>query len=262
LTGHEFAFAGQSLDPAYRQGAERDVPDFDFALPASPYRILTRRTALHGNNRPDDFEPAFFDMGPFQITYNFSRAIRDNTFPLRGMLPLSGKGKARGTYGAGGWSYRMLYEFLCGAYNGGYPFIDTYFGQVFKTRAVYTGFKQIYAVIQEDINAEQLAIFMSLPLKADGTPDMRYAVSKRYKDFKVWQDPIRKQDCKRLAEAIRKDIVVCLSTGHIPLTKSSVSKRTAEARAKLVGLNPSRFFFASGQLIGHLNIYVEVGRAA
>jgi hypothetical protein len=103
---------------------------------------------------------------------------------------------------------------------------------------------------------------MSLPLKNDGTPDMRYMASKRYKDFKVWQDPIVRQDCKNIAEAIRQDIVVCLSTGHIPLNRKQVSKRTKEARAKLAGLNPSRFFFASGQLIRHLNIYVEVGRAA
>jgi hypothetical protein len=156
----------------------------------------------------------------------------------------------------------MLYEFLCEAYNGGYPFVDTYFGQVFKTRTVYTGFKNIYGTIQEDINAEQLNLFMSLPLKSDGTPDMRYTASKRYKDFKVWQDPIVRQDCKRFAEAIRDDIGVCLSTGRIPLRKAAVSKRTRDAREKLVGLDPSRFFFASGQLIRHLNIYVEVGGLA
>jgi hypothetical protein len=253
-------FAGESLDEGYRRGTALDVPDFDFAAPSSSHPIMTRRTALHGNNRPDDFEPEFFDMGPFQITYNFSRAVRRNTFPLRNTSPH--QPKATGEYGASGWSYRMLYEFLCEAYNGGYPFVDTYFGQVFKTRAVYIELKRIYDTIQEDINAEQLTIFMSLPLKNDGTPDMRYAVSKRYKDFKVWQDPIVKQDCKRLAGAVRDDIVDCLSTGRIPLRKASVSKKTKEAREKLVGLDPEQFFFASGQLIRHLNIYVEVGRAA
>jgi hypothetical protein len=260
LAGRELMFAGESLDRDYRRGTELDVPDFDFAAPASPHRIMTRRVALRGNNRPDDFEPEFFDMGPFQITYNFSRAVRRNDFPLRSALPYSPK--AAGEYGAGGWSFRMLYEFLCEAYNGGYPFVDTYFGQVFKTRSVYAALKGIYDTIQEDINAEQLSIFMALPLKKDGTPDMRYAASKRYKDFKVWQDPIIKQDCKRLAKSIRDDIVVCLSTGRIPLRKAAVSKRTREAREKLVGLNPSRFFFASGQLIRHLNVYVEVGRMA
>jgi hypothetical protein len=138
--------------------------------------------------------------------------------------------------------------------------VDTYFDQVFKTRAVYAEFKSIYDTIQENINAEQFNLFMSLPLKSDGTPDMRYSESKRYKDFKVWQDPIVRQDCKSIAEAIRKDIIVCLSTGRIPLKKKAVSGRTREAREKLVGLDPSRFFFASGQLIRHLSMYVEVGR--
>jgi hypothetical protein len=252
-------FAGESLGLDYRRGTELDVPGFDFAAPASVHRIMTRRVALRGNNRLDDFEPEFFDMGPFQITYNFSRAVRKNNFPLKNALPY--RPKATGEYGADGWSFRMLYEFLCEAYNGGYPVVDTYFDQIFKTRSVYTEFKGIYDTIQEDINAEQLNLFMSLPLKSDGTPDMRYTVSKRYKDFKVWQDPIVKQDCKRLAEAIRQDIVVCLSTGRIPLRKKAVSSRTREAREKFVGLDPSRFFFASGQLISHLNIYVEVGRA-
>jgi hypothetical protein len=260
LTGRELAFAGESIDPDYRHGTHLDVPDFDFALPASPHLIMTRRVALHGNNRPGDFVPEFFDMGPFQITYNFSRAIRDNLFPAKGALPY--KPKVMGEYGARGWSYRMLYEFLCEAYNGGYPFVDTYFGQVFKTRSVYMKFKRIYETVQEHINTERQTILMSLPHKKDGTPDMRYKASKRYKDYKVWQDPVIKRDCKDIAGEIRDDIAVCLENGHIRLSKKKVSKKTEEARAKLIGLNPSRFFFASGRLIRHLNIYVEVGRTA
>jgi hypothetical protein len=91
---------------------------------------------------------------------------------------------------------------------------------------------------------------------------MRYTASKRYKDFKVWQDPIMRQDCKKLAEAVRKDIIACLSTGRIPLRKKAVSARTRGSRERLAGLDPSRFFFASGQLIRHLYIYVVVWMAA
>jgi hypothetical protein len=57
---------------------------------------MTRRVALHGNNRPGDFEPEFFDMGPFQVTYNFSHAIRKNNFPLKSALPY--QPKATGEY--------------------------------------------------------------------------------------------------------------------------------------------------------------------
>jgi hypothetical protein len=219
---------------------------------------MTRRVALRGDGGHGISEPGLFSMGPFQITYNFSHGIRKNRFPVRGVSLR----KHKGEYGAAGWSYRLLYEFLCEAYNNGELFIDTYFDRVFKTRSVYSEFRSIYDTIQEDINAEELRIVSSLPRKKDGTPDMRYTESKRYKDFKVWKNPIVKQDCKRIAEAMRQDIVVCLSIGRIPLRKRSVSKKAAEAREKLVGLDPERFFFASGELIRHLNIYVEVGKVA
>jgi hypothetical protein len=222
---------------------------------------MTRRVALRGNNSPTDFEPEFFDMGPFQITYNFSRAIRNNTFPLKNALPFNPK--VKGEYGARGWTFRLLYEFLCAVYNGGYPFVDTYFDQVFKTRPEYGVLKDIYADIQADINAEQQMLYEALPKTKDGErPDERYSAYKRYKDFKVWQDPIVRQDCKRVSEAIRKDIIVCLSTGRIPLARKTVADATKKTRAQFSGLNPSAFFFASGELIRHVNIYVEIGRAA
>jgi hypothetical protein len=261
LAGKELMFAGGNLDWGYRRAAGVDTPDFDFAASVLPHKIITRRIVLRGNNAPEDFEPEFFDMGPFQITYNFSRAVRKNTFPLKNALSL--RPKVKGEYGADGWSFRMLYEFLCEFYNGGRPFVDVYFERIFKTRSVYARLKSIYSTIQDDINEEQLALFMSLPLRKDGMPDMRYAASRSFKDFKAWQNPIVKQDCKDLAKDIRNDIVVCLSTGRIPLRKQQVSRRgTGQARARFVGLHPSQFFFASGQLIRHLNIYVEVGKAS
>jgi hypothetical protein len=257
LRGKELMFAQESLDKDYRRGTELDIPNFDFAAPKTEHPVMTRRVAMKYKNRPEDFKPEFFDMGAFQITYNFSSAIRKNNFPLSSALPF--RSKATGEYGANGFSFRLLYEFLCEAYNGNEPFIDTYFKQVFRTRAVYADFKGIYDVIQDDINAEQLALFMGLPLKADGTPDMRYTESRKFMNFKAWQDPIIRQDCKRMAAAIRQDIIVCLSTGRIPLRKQSVSTQAQKRRAMLLNLDPKRFFFASGQLINHLNIYVEIG---
>jgi hypothetical protein len=261
LTGKELMFARESINKDYRRGTELDVPDFDFTAPASTHPIMTRRTGLQYNNNPDDFEPEFFNMGPFQITYNFSHGIRKNNFALKNALPFQ-PGITK-EYGASGWSFRMLYEFLCEAYNNGMPFIDAYFDRVFKTRPVYAEFTAVYETIQDDINNEQFDLFSRLPLKADGTPDMRFAVSKRYMDFKVWQDPIIRQDCKMLAKAIRADIEVCLSTGRLPLRGKEgarVSSRTRKLRGKLGGMiHADRLFYASGQLIRHLNIYVEIG---
>jgi hypothetical protein len=269
LTKAERMFARQSLDRGYRRNTELDVPDFDFIAPASEHTIMSRYVATPGPNArvgkiPANWGADFFAMDPSQITYNFSSAIRKNNFPVKAALPLS-PGIMK-QYGASGWSFRMLYEFLSDAYNGGVPFIDTYFARVFKTRPVYTRFREIHETIQDDINEERLALFMALPLKADGTPDMRYAASKKFMDFKVWQDPIIRQGCESVAAAIRTDVELCLRTGRLSLQGregANVSQATAKMRAELGGMiHPNRLFYASGQLIRHLKVYVEVGGIA
>jgi len=263
LTDKELMFAQEGLDRVYRRNTELDVPDFDFAAPKTKHPIMTRRIAMQYLRSPEDFEPDYFSMGAFQITYNFSHAVRKNTFPVKDALPFNRK--AVKEYGAAGWSFRMLYEFLCEAYNGGVPFVDTYFESVFRTRSVYSRFLSIYDEIQDAINNERFNLLQSVPLKADGTPDMRYAMSKKFMDFKVWQDPFIRQGCKRIAAEIRHDIEVCLSTGKLPLRGkegATVSRKTKKLRNELAGLNPSRLFYASGQLIKHLNVYIEIGDRA
>ena len=260
LTDKELAFAKESLERKYAHWGERSVPEFDFLLPIVGRPIMDRNIAMRFNRATTDFSPEYFDMGPFQVTYNFSDAVRKNNFPVKNALFSD---RAVGEYGAPGWSFRMLYEFLCEVFNGGVPFVDTYFGQLFKTRPVYRRFLSIYDDIQQDIDEEQVDLYANLPLKADGTPDMRYTASKRFKDFRVWQDPIIRQGCQRVAGEIRADIETCLRTGRLPLRSkegATVSHKTREMRSKLGGMvHANRLFFASGQLIRNLNIYVEIG---
>ena len=262
LTGRELMFAQKGLDEHYRLGYERSMPVFDFTAPDANHPIMTRRIAKQ-YPKPDDFEPEYFNMGQFQITYNFSHAVRKNNFPVKDALFLGSK--AVKEYGASGWSFRMLYEFLCSTYNNNVLFIDTYFDKVFKTRPVHSRFLAIYDDIQDAINNEQFELFQSVPLKNDGTPDMRHAASKKFMDFKAWQDPIIKQRCKRIAGEIRHDIEVCLSTGKLPLNGrrgSNVSPTTEKIRREFAGFHPNRLFYASGQLIKHLNVFVEIGENA
>jgi hypothetical protein len=124
----------------------------------------------------------------------------------------------------------------------------------------------IYDNIQDNINAEQLDLFQGVPLKNDGTPDERYTSSKKFLDFKVWQDPIIKQGCKSIAAEIRNDIVGCLYKGKILMSgraSPTVSRDTQKLRTRLMGMrHPNRLFFASGRLISHLNIYVAIGKDA
>jgi hypothetical protein len=84
-------------------------------------------------------------------------------------------------------------------------------------------------------------------------------VNKRYSALEVWKNPVRQTECARAAADIKRDIVSCLSSGRIPLRKSTVSEATMKARSRFVGIIGDKFFFASGQLIEHLQIYVELG---
>ena len=112
--------------------------------------------------------------------------------------------------------------------------------------------------ISEAIAIERAALLESVPLKMDGTPNMWYNVSKHFMNFKVWQDPIIKAECVDVAEDIRDDIVRCLSTGKIPLRKQAVSLSTEKTRERFAGLDARQYFYASGQLIEHLSVYVEL----
>jgi len=186
----------------------------------------------------------------YQITYSFSNAVRNNIFPGISGVPI--------TYGAKGFTYRMLYEFLCNSYNNGVYFIDTYFEYIFRQRAVFEQFDSIGSEIRNSIIAEYKQQKSSVPKKKDGSPDMRYNRSKDFKRYKAWQDPIIIQKVKQVSEAIQRDIIVCLSTGRIPLAKRSVSDETMRKRARISGMTGSKFFYASGQLIEHLRIFIHL----
>jgi hypothetical protein len=264
LRGREALFAKQSLAEAYREGASMDVPAFDFTAPDSRFAIKTRRTAVRHKMNSEDFEPDFFDMGPFQITYKFPSARRNNRFPLLNPPVTKGRGVPKGEYGAPGWSFRMLYEFLCASYNNGELFIDTYFASVFKMRPVYRRLLDIYKTIQRDIDAEQKSLYEALPRRKDGLlPDRRFREFKKFSDFRVWGSPVIKSECGRLAAAIRTDIEECLRTGILPLRGGKNARVAAKwqlVRAGLGGMvHLSRLFYASGQLIQSLQIFVEIG---
>jgi hypothetical protein len=244
-------FAREKLSRYYSFDEALGTPVFDFVADDEPQPIMTRHIGLRGTG----VEKEFWSVGKFQITYNFSSAARDNWLPLR-------KG-GMGTYGEA-FSYRLLYEYLSGLFNGGEPFIDTYFQGVWKTQRVYRDFLEMQDKIRDDINNEQYAMMEALPKRKDGLPDMRYAESRKYLDFKVWQDPVIKENCDELAEAIRANIIACLRYGV--LVRRRASDATMRTRRRFRGLHPDQLFYASGRLIEHLNIFVEIaggrGRSA
>jgi hypothetical protein len=139
------------------------------------------------------------------------------------------------------------------------PFVDTYFKNIFKTRSVYERFRRIRADIKKQVSAEKKA------LEEQMWRNMRHEVFqpllRRYREYTVWRNPIVKRACAELARDIRNDIVVCLSTGRIPLNFTP-SARTLKRRREFVGFDSKHGFYASGSLIRHLNIYIELAKDA
>ena len=232
---------------------------------ASPTRSEKKFIDAAGNNSmnyfipdEDDEDDVLMTRGvgvktdQYQITYNFSSNIRQNIF-----LTINGKTRK---YGVGGISFRLLYEFLCEHFNGGEYFIDTYFNQTFETRSVHAELDTLNDSVAEAVDAAKEELLSRVPMKKDGTPNMRFNISKLFMNFAFWQKPIVRSECARVAEAIRKDIVRCLSTSQLPLRKQAVSKKTALERAKMPSLDAHQFFYASGSLINSLSIYVELKR--
>jgi hypothetical protein len=192
--------------------------------------------------------------GGVQVTYSFSSAVRDEVFAKRDS---NGIGK----YGVHGISFRLLYDFLCEQFNSGVYFIDTYFDSIFDTRPEYEELSQLNDNIIEDIEEERIDLLANSVYRVNGELDMRYAVNKRYVSLETWKNPVRKAECARVAHDIQDDIVLCLANGRIPLTKQAVATSTVKTRERLVGLFGDRMFYASGQLIKHLKIYVELSEA-
>jgi hypothetical protein len=231
----------------------------------SPLTVLvpTRYIAFDTTNPANDFDVnvlgatdprVFMQDNDFQVTYSFSRAIRDNKFNFVGLLP-----KPQGEYGTPGITFRQLYDFLCTEYNGGERFIDTYFQQIFPTSPVGRQFAAFEEQTKEDLTNEYfdraMAALARKTTKA-GLPNMTTREGKYLKDFDVWKKATVISRLGRIREEVRGEIIASLSTGKIPLLHRN-SPATLKARAKL-GLNVGSVFFASGQLIRDIQIDIRM----
>ena len=162
-------------------------------------------------------------------------------------------------YGGNSVTLRRLYLILCEKLNGGIFFIDTYFESVYP----YT-VKSIVDASLESIKAELLEVANAELEEAvatkKGSLDIRYksnrgmkAKIKRYEQFaSAWED----SQGEYLANIIKEDIVSCLESGQIPLLFSN-DIRTERIKKRL-GLSLDTRFFATGQLIESLQLFVKI----
>ena len=190
----------------------------------------------------------FVEDFDWQITYKFSRAKRDNDF----------SGHA---YGGNNVTFRRLYLILCEHFNNGVYFIEDYFETVYpRTLKPYVD-KKLETVKSELLDVANMEIG-ELRYTKSGNLDRRYKinrnVSERIKDYESFAQAWEADVGEELARLIKEDIISSLRTGQIPLSTKVLSNSTKEAR-KRAGLPDDPRFYASGQLIKHIDIYVSIG---
>lgn len=198
---------------------------------------------------PEDMS-VFTDMDfDWQITYKFPSTPHNNISPL---------GKV---YGGANVSYRRLYLILCEHFNDGDFFVDEYFNSVYPGSWVkdtvdvaLNNLKDEFVYYAEDIT-EGAKLTKTGRLSRTQKGYRKYA--RALKDWSLlareWED--KKGD--ELADLIRNDIIRALANGEIPLNRS-LSSATREKRAK-VGYDEEPLFYAMGDLIEHIQLYVKIG---
>ncbi len=194
--------------------------------------------------------PVFTDMDfDWQITYNFPSTPHNNKSPLDKV------------YGGANVSYRRLYLILCERFNGGEFFVDEYFKSVYP----YSWVKDTVDVELNNMKDELLYYADDLTEGARITRTGK--LDKRQKDYGKYEQALNEwsayardwEDSKgeELAQLIKDDIIKSLANGEIPLLHS-LSIKTQNKRIQ-VGYDPEPSFYAMGDLIEHLQLFVKIG---
>ena len=186
----------------------------------------------------------------FQITYKFRAGIRRVMF--NGIK-----------YGSYPMTFRRLYELLCQHFNSGNYFIEQYFDSVYVSNGMKARVDEELAEVKEYLVQIAESYIGNVRIKADGTLDRRYKDNKGLKTRLRAYEKFAKQwenvKGKEIADLIKEDIISSLATGALPLSKTWLSKETMEKRIKAGLDSPMSVFYASGQLINNLILYVRIG---
>jgi hypothetical protein len=202
--------------------------------------------SMYIKNNPDKYEESYFkafdelktrrtfkikNKKDFEVFYSFSNAIRGNR-----------------RYGNSNWSARFLYEFLCVRFNGGERFVDTYLERLFPSRPVFLLMEALVEKVQTDIETKW----------NDG--ELRGGQWTAFYKFQSAEMDYLRKALERFSREIRQDIILCLSTGLVPL-RFSLAQATINKRLSL-GLKGDSAFYATSWLINQLEVHVVLGDAA
>lgn len=229
-------------------------------------------------NRPDQVKGEALEftglgsVGNYRLTYSFSSSIRQNMFgvvnPSAYDLAKGDDSPSKGAYGSSGLSFRMLYELLCHTFNSGQYFIDVYLDKVFPGRSVYRQYselrKTVSEKIQKDFQEAEVRDVLGRFVSKNNTQSISMIRRKRglkWRSMKVFQDASVRTATRRVGYAIRRDIKNCMRDGALApfLHHNHLREFTLEERSRYgFSEDPQTVYFASGQLIDNLQIYIKL----
>ena len=216
------------------------------------YETVTRNKGEYGHwkNREEEDLPAITDVPvDWKITYNFPSELHRRVSPNGNI------------YGGATVTYRRLYLILCEKFNSKEYFVDTYFRDVYP----HTVKEEVDVALQtmkDELDMYRTGVVLAgAKLTKSGQLNKSYKKQnapyvkalKAYQQFKTeWEDKYGEE----LAELIADDIKRSLANGVIRLNDIhtlSTQKKRVEA-----GYDPTTVFYAMGDLIDHIQLYVKV----
>lgn len=217
------------------------------------YETIVRNKGEYGHwkNRKAKDIPQITDVEGIQwsITYNFPNTLHNNVSPLKKL------------YGASTVTYRRLYLILCERFNDKEYFVDTYFKDVYPHTVKEEVDVKLQTVKDELRMYLYDVVLDGAKLTKSGKLDKRYSkynasyyeALEEYKAFKErWED----ENGEEVADLIAEDIKSCLATGQIPL---NCTHTTSTAKRRIwAGYDPDTVFYAMGDLIDHIQLYVKI----
>lgn len=198
-------------------------------------------------NEIPEFTEADFD---WQITYSFPSDLHNNVTSI---------GKR---YGGETVTYRRLYLILCEAFNNGEFFVDEYFNSVYPHSWVKEKVDVELLNLQDELTFYASDLLEGAVATNKGDLDKRYSrvnrgMKSRIREWKSFARAWEEEKGEELARDIAEDIKVALETGAIPLNhKLSASTK---ARRLYAGLEAEPLFYATGDLIDHIQLFVKIG---
>lgn len=202
-------------------------------------------------NKNENEIPEFTDADfNWQITYSFPSDLHNNVTEL---------GRK---YGGETVTYRRLYLILCEAFNGGEFFVDEYFNSVYPKSWVKERVDVELNNLKDELTYYASDLLEGAVATRKGELDKRYSVvnrgmKTRIREWKAFARQWEEEKGEELAEIVAEDIKRALEVGEIPLNMK-LSERTKKLR-RYAGLNDTTVFYATGDLIDHIQLFVKIG---